>query len=765
MPLQVLTTRLIRRCLGLCSTLLAFTLMSPGAVSAASSLAAGWAHTCAADMESGQIHCWGWGERGQLGENRTLNRSAPVPVAFDQRLYGLSSLGGHTCGVSIEGGLFCWGDNARGQLGDGTTLYRTTPTLVTGLASGVTQVSVGWEHTCARLATGAVKCWGASNEGRLGTGHTSDQTEPRDVLALTGAVAVAAGEAHSCALIAGGQMRCWGRNSSGQVGDGTWVTRTIPVVIDPGMSVVAIDAGVSHTCALGASGAMRCWGYNGNGQLGDGTNSSRNVAVNVDGLGSGVARISTGGYHSCAVRSDQSLRCWGYNGYGQLGVGSNSDHNRPQLVASLSGPLQAISAGHEHTCIRRDGNDVRCWGRASQGRIGFGTPNNIGTALSPVRVGGLANELRQLSLFWDSTCGVTQSNDAVCWGRNYYGQLGDGWQFSGGEGIDQAQASQVAGLAGLTTMVAVGREHACATTTDGSVWCWGHNNRGQVGDGTAITRRTPVRVADIGDAIAVAAGWQHNCVLRAGGSVACWGLNNYGQLGDGSLEDRSTPVPVVGLTQGVVEIVVGADHNCARMESGQVKCWGHNWYGQIGDGSHTDRHIPTDIDDPGVSYAGLSAGWRHTCGHTSAGQARCWGSNGEGQLGDGSWNTRNRPAAVDGLLTAVSQIAAGAYHTCAVRNADELKCWGYNGYRQLGDGTTITRNLPVNVVPQVGTVGSLALGEAQSCVVLENGRGRCWGYDGDGRLGNGTVGYVWNEQQEIARWTRTDVIFRNGFER
>ncbi len=560
-------------------------------------------------------------------------------------------------------------------------------------------------------------------------------------------------------------MRCWGRNNQGQVGDGTWTTRTIPVAIDPGILATEIATGYAHTCASSTSGAMRCWGRNGSGQLGDGTTSHRNLAVNVDGLGSGVTRISTGGDHTCAVISNQALHCWGYNGYGQVGVGSTGNFHRPQHVTSLEGPIRALSAGGEHTCARREGNDLYCWGRATNGRIGFGTTSNIGWASSPHRVRGLENDLRQLSLFWRTSCGVTKSNDAVCWGRNNYGQLGDGQQFTNGDGIDQAQASRVAGLIGLATMTAVGAEHACAVASDGSVWCWGRNNYGQIGDGTAITRRTPVQVPGIEDVTAIVAGREHSCALRSGGSVVCWGRNNYGQIGDGSLENRNMPVPVVGLNQDVAQIVIGADHNCVRMENGEVQCWGYNGYAQVGDGSYTNRHIPTAVDDPGITYAGLSAGWRHTCGYTDSGQARCWGSNGEGQLGDGTFTTRTRPVAVDGLLTAVTKIGASAYHTCAVRNADELKCWGYNGYRQLGDGTTIRRNLPVNVVPQPGTVDSLALGEAHSCVVLTNGRSRCWGYDADGRLGNGTIGYTWDEQQEIARWIRTDVIFRNGFER
>ena len=307
------------------SKTLALLLSMPG-VGFAATLAAGGDQTCAIDAMGGEVRCWGRGDYGEIGDGHDLlvHRAAPTEVATPEPLHGIASGGSHSCGLSAAGGVYCWGYNASGQLGDGTTLFRNVPTPVIGLSSGVSALALGDAHTCALVQGGKVKCWGESDNGRLGTGDTSDQTQPRDVLQLTGATAIDAGIAHTCALVGGGQIKCWGYNYYGELGDGTSTTRTIPVSTQIGITVSAIAVGGHHTCATSTAGAMQCWGQNFNGQLGDGTNTGRNVPVNVDGLGSGVTQITAGGYHTCALAAGHVMKCWGANFAGSLGDGSGT---------------------------------------------------------------------------------------------------------------------------------------------------------------------------------------------------------------------------------------------------------------------------------------------------------------------------------------------------------------------------------------------------------------------------------------------------------
>ncbi len=191
----------------------------------------------------------------------------------------------HACAVTTSGSLKCWGHNGLGRLGDSTTTHRTTPVDVTGLTSGVAAVSSGASHTCAVTTSGGLKCWGRNSEGQLGDGTITGRSAPVDVAGLTtGAATVSSGASHTCAVTTLGGLKCWGRNNAGQLGDGTTTDRTTPVDVTGLTSgLAAVSAGELHTCAVTTSGGLKCWGWNSVGQLGDGTTTDRTTPVDVAG--------------------------------------------------------------------------------------------------------------------------------------------------------------------------------------------------------------------------------------------------------------------------------------------------------------------------------------------------------------------------------------------------------------------------------------------------------------------------------------------------
>ncbi len=638
-----------------------------GLTSGGSAVSAGYEHTCALTTAGG-VKCWGRNTSGQLGNNSMTDSSTPVDVVG--LISGVSAISAgfhHACALTTGGGVKCWGENAYGQLGNGDFIGRLVPVDVVGLSSGVIAISAGFSHTCALTTTGGVKCWGNSS------------STPVDVANLTSGIsAIAAGDTHTCALTTGGGVKCWGGNNGGQLGDGTTTNRSTPVdVIGLTSGVSAITAGGYYTCAVTISGEAKCWGDNLYGQLGDGTTTNHTTPVDVVGLTSGVLAISAGYNHTCTLTAAREVKCWGSNSGGQLGDGTTSRRSTPVDVVMLASGVSAVSAGDFHTCALAVSGEVKCWGENAYGQLGDETTTAHST---PVDVIGLASGVSAVAAGDSHTCALTTGGGVKCWGYNYYGQLGDNTTTNHSTPMD------VVGLTSGVSAIAAGPLHTCALTTGGGVKCWGYNYYGQLGDGTTTNRSTPVDVTGLASGVsAISVGGRHTCALTTAGGVKCWGNNNLGQLGYGTdLYESSTPVNVVGLTSGVSAISAGDDHTCAVTTSSGIKCWGFNHNGQIGDATTTNRYTPVDAIGLASGVSGIAAGDDHTCALTTDGGAKCWGYNYYGQLGDDTTTNHSTPVDVVGLASGISTITTGKFHTCALTSAGGVKCWGYNDFGQLG---------------------------------------------------------------------------------
>ena len=293
--------------------------------------------------------------------------------------------------------------------------------------------------------------------------------------------------------------------------------------------------------------------------------------------------------------------------------------------------------------------------------------------------------------------------------------------------------------AALTVQLEVGTQRSCAVLDDASVSCWGRNQHGELGDGSTVDRLAPVDIKSLpGPVTAISVGFSHTCALIDDGQVACWGRNVRGELGDGTTTDRTLPVVVTGLRGKAQQIDVDGLRTCAALDDGTVTCWGHNWSGELGDGSTADRSQPVDVKVLPGSIASVSVGFNHTCVLTDDGQVACWGYNEYGGLGDGSTLDRTRPVVVEGLPGPVTAVSVGDGHTCALIDDGQVACWGYNEYGGLGDGSTLDRTRPVVVEGLPGSVTAVSAGDGHTCAMVTTGAPYCWGYNEYGGLGDGT---------------------------
>ena len=461
-----------------------------------------------------------------------------------------------------------------------------------------------------------------------------------------------------------------------------------------------VAAGGGFSCALRVGGIVRCWGANGYGELGDGTRADRKGVVTVRRL-SGATAIASGYSHTCAIVAKGRVRCWGHNGFRQLGVKGRGAHRGPVTVKGVSGAT-AIAAGGNHTCAVVRHKAVKCWGSYEFLDDEEHSPEDA-DATAPKRVPRLTG-VTALAASVDFDCALAAKGRVRCWGSGWMGQLGDGTR------KDRRKPVRVHKLP-KATAIAAGDEHACALVTRGRVACWGANpaqGLGHYQESDEVPVLAPVFVRGLRGQVAVAAGGDHTCGLGVDGRVGCVGSNYYGELGNGLGGDVDAVTTAV-IARGVRAVGISASdtHTCAQIASGPVLCWGDDSAGQLGDGTPDALSSSTPLRVHGLAGVRLlAAGGPTSCALTTAGVTRCWGGY--------SYTPAAHPipTPIPGL-TSVTALAPGAYLSCALLGDGTVSCWPYYAAKPparvagLADATTLS-------------------GEWQHCVVSTTGAVRCW---------------------------------------
>lgn len=607
------------------------------------------------------------------------------------------------------------------------TVYQWTGTHPESAVEGlppVSAVAAGAMHSLALTTSGRVWAWGLNGDGQLGDGSRAPRSEPFEIEALSGVVAIAAGESHSLALTAGGLVWAWGANQHGQLGDGDPAGRLEPALV-PGLGpIVALGAGYHSSFAIAGDETVWAWGRNDAGQLGDGTTESRAAAVLVSGL-TGVAAIAGGATHTFAVRADGSLWAWGGNAAGELGVGSRHPQLAP-VQTTLPAGVVAAGAGIATSIALLSDGTVWTWGTTPAAPLNDPTGSETST---PAPVPGLQGIVAvALSQHTAAMVAATAEGQVYFWG----GRQAREWL---GEAQHASLPAVVPGISDVET-VAVSA-HVLAVQRDGSVWAWGPNDRGQLGDTGAGERLLPARIEDFSGLARTTTGQAHSHGLKRDGSLWSWGDNTFGQRGDWATAARTTPAPVT-LLQQVSAVAAGGWHTVAVESGGAVWSWGLNDAGQLGDGTRDHSQSPVRVREIPDAHT-VAAGLRHSLAATTDGSVLTWGDNTRGQLGADGPASRLAPARVQGL-NGILAVAAGEAHSLALSHDGTLWAWGANDRGQLGNGSTADSATPVRVGPVSGRIVAIAAGRSHSLALTFEGVVWAWGANDRGQLGIAATG-------------------------
>lgn len=619
---------------------------------------------------------WTWGSSaknvasaaGLPGPARVSDLSNAVAVAMGNA---------HALVLLSDGTVRTWGSNNFAQVGDGTFVTRLIPIQPSGLGQ-VTNVAAGFNHCLARKVDGTVWAWGSNDSMQLGDGTFDDQGIPQIVPGLTNVVSIAGGMSASAAVKSDGSVWWWGTLPVNSI-----ARAEAPTAIPSAQNAKDVAVGESHIVILCRDGSVLTLGGNSSGQLGNGGYDENAVAAPVPGISDAVA-IVAGSNYSAVLRSDGTVWAWGGNGIGLTGAEVPGTLPSPVAVPGFTDVVAISASKSALIAIRQDGSVISRGGnRYALSGDGFSPLRT-----KPLQIAG-RSDLQAVAACANQVLLLTSEGAVLR---------------PGGEGF-----ALVNGLSSVSA-VSLGTTHSLALRSDGTVWSWGNNSYGELGNGTTTFSSVPVQAEGLSGVVRIDGGMYYSSALLADGTVRSWGQNGHSELGDGTTIGRSTPVVTSG-AENAIAMAAGYSLAAVVKSDGTVWKWGANGKAMVAGAS---------------GVVDLAAGTNHLLALKNNGTVLAMGDNSFGQLGNGSSGGNNSSFISVGGLPAIAKLAGAVSHSLALDNAGHVWAWGKNSRGQLGDGTTTNRLQPV-AVPGLSNVISIAAGDAASFAVRDDGRLWAWG--------------------------------------
>ncbi len=528
-------------------------------------------HSCAID-NSGTSYCWGKNEDGQLGLNDNLSKYSPALLNSTNRFIKFSLGLDHSCAISSDYSIWCWGSNTNHIIPHNPSQKILNPTKLANFKDA-TELSAKGNHACHMNSTRDVFCWGDNTNGQVGSSRRSAFEAFAEVSKLKGAKNIYTYRNNTCFIDANSRPFCWGSNGQfAKLGSGS-IEQTQKMLFARGLSgMTRTVAGGNTSCSLNSNGDLQCWGktqFVPSRQTSSLT-SSFPMPLNI---AEKISTVKVGPNHSCAITESGKLYCWGSNIYGQIGLGFKSNSSTAQQILD-SKKFKDVSVGDFHTCAISEDGSALCWGANNMNQLGVPQIPESLKPVSPATVPKLS-QLTSGSVF---TCGLTEESKSVmCWGANHFGQLGVG-------STAASLLPQTLSDLGHVQEISAGANHVCAQTEDNSLFCWGNNSDGQIGNGSLTLQRKPYRVTELNSKVKTfALGGAHTCASTSDNKLYCWGQNEKSQLGIYTTEQNLlAPTEVTSAPDSVISLASGSEHTCAGTASGYIQCWGSNSDGQMG---------------------------------------------------------------------------------------------------------------------------------------------------------------------------------------
>jgi uncharacterized repeat protein (TIGR02543 family) len=732
---------------------------------------------------TGRVFTWGANGSGQSGVGHISDIKTPTEITnnfnlgLNETIISINLGHAHSSALSSTGRVFTWGYNENGELGDGTIqITRTIPTEITnrfnlGVDETIISINLGGFHSSALSSTGRVFTWGYNNYGQLGDSTTITRAIPTEItthfnLGLGETIiSINLGLSHSSALSSTGKVFTWGANGSGQIGDGTTSTKFNPTEI----TVASVNLIQTNTFDYSSSITeyMPVFeGYTFNGWyidsdltlpysfitmgasdlnlFGKWTINQYQIEYNLDSEINDLTNPNSYNVETATI----TLAAPTKEGYTFLGWYDNETYNGDAVINIEQGTVGDISLYAK-------------W-EINQYEINYIIFDNDYDPLNDIPLYP-GETITSISLGASYSSVLTSDGRLFTWGYNSGGQLGNGTT------VDQYTPIDITSYFYLNeneiiTSISMGWSHSSALTSEGRLFTWGGNYFGQLGDGTTIDRLIPTEITSNfnlaeGEIITNISLGGHSSALTSEGRLFTWGGNSYGELGDGTTTSKNTPTEItnqfsLGIGERIVGISLGHLHSSAYTSLGRLFTWGENENGRLGDGTTTDRWVPTEITNQFSLYldetiTNVSLGDSHSSALTSNGRVFTWGSNSNGQLGDSTTITRATPTEITthfnlGLGETIISINLGNSHSSALTSTGKVFTWGANGSGQLGDGTYADNYSPTEITSQFilgagETIVSISFGRYHSSVFTSSGFLFTWGYNSTGQLGDGTI--------------------------